>query len=82
MFHVTVLTLSFIGGFWTDISKCSDGGTTKLIFFKRGIGNQKVCKVKNFQVWVPQDILSERQKNKGGSYSANQMSMSHKPSKQ
>ena len=41
-----------------------------LIFFHRGIGNKKVSKVKNFQVSVPQDILSIRQKSREGGRSA------------
>ena len=43
--------ISPIGGFWTDISKCSEGGGVIidfLIFFIRGIGNKKIHKVKNF----------------------------------
>ena len=32
-----------------------------------GIGNKKVGKVKNFQIWVPQDSFGEKgKKNKGG----------------
>ena len=47
------LTLSCMGGLWTDISKCSEGeGDQILDFFYRDILNKEVCKVKNFQVWV------------------------------
>ena len=51
---VQVLTLSGMGGFWTDISKCSEGEGDQIFrfFFHRDIRNKKVCKVKNFQVWV------------------------------
>ena len=49
-----------MGGFKTHISKCSEWGKTKFLdfFFHRGIRNKKVCKVKNFQVWMPHNILS------------------------
>ena len=49
MFHVTVLTLSFIGGFWTDISKCYDGGTTKLIFFKGASATKRFARSRIFR---------------------------------
>ena len=50
-------TLSAMAGFQTHISKCSEMGVELnfLFFFHRGIRNKKVCKVKNFQVWVPHD---------------------------
>ena len=46
-----------MAGFQTQISKCSEMGVELnfLIFFHMGILNKKVCKVKNFQVWVPHD---------------------------
>ena len=46
-----------MAGFQTHISKCSERGVKLnfMIFFHRGIRNKKVCKVKNFQVWVPHD---------------------------
>ena len=49
-----ILTLSSMGGFWTDISKCSEGEGDQFFdfFFSLGHPQQKVCKVKNFQVWV------------------------------
>ena len=54
-------------GFWTDVLKCWGGGgeTIFINFFShRGIGNIKVCKVKNFQVWVPPDIFNQRLKTR------------------
>ena len=57
--HTHHLTLSGMGGFWTDISKCSEGERDQIFwfFFHRGIRNKKVCKVKNFRVWVPYKII-------------------------
>ena len=49
------LTISGMGGFWTDISKCSEREGDQVFFkffFHRDIRNKKVCKVKNFQVWI------------------------------
>ena len=45
-----------------------EGGKTKFLdfFCHRGIRNKKVCKVKNFQVWVPHDIFELKAKRKGG----------------
>ena len=40
---------------WFTHGRFSDPYCKVLIFFHRGIRNKKVCKVKNFQVWVPQD---------------------------
>ena len=45
-------TLSSMCGFWTDISKCSEREGDHFFSFHRDIRNKKVCKVKNFQVWV------------------------------
>ena len=39
-----------------------------IFFFQRGIariGNKKVCKVKNVQVWVPQDNFEQKGKKHG-----------------
>ena len=50
-----LLTLSCMGGFWTDISKSSEREGDQfffLYFFQMAIRNKKVCKVKNFQVWI------------------------------
>ena len=46
-----------MGGFQTHNSKCSERGVKLnfFIFFHRGIRNKKACKVKNFQVRVPQE---------------------------
>ena len=62
------LTLSWIGSFWTDISKCSEGVGAKFFdfFFHRDIRNKKVCKVKNFQIWVASRYFEQKVKKRGG----------------
>ena len=46
-------------------------GPNFLIFFHRDIRNKKVCKVKNFQVWVVSWYSSKRHRRReGGAYSA------------
>ena len=44
-----------------------EGVKTKFLdfFFHRGIRNKKVCKVKNFQVWVLHDNFEQQAKRKG-----------------
>ena len=53
-----ILTLSAMASLQTHISKCSERRVILnflIFFFHRCIRNKKVCKVKNFQVWVPHD---------------------------
>ena len=51
-----LLKLPSTGGFWTDFQSALRGVKTKFLdFFSKGNPQQKGCKVKNSQVWVPQD---------------------------
>ena len=50
----SILILSSIGGFWTDISKCSEGGRGKTFFFI-GASEQKGLQSQEFSGRVPKD---------------------------
>ena len=46
-----------MGGFLTDISKCSEG--------EEDIRNKKFCKVYNFQVLIASSEVKDKEKGKG-----------------
>ena len=60
-----------MGGFWTDILKCSEGEGDHFFdfFFPRDIRNKRFARSKIFRYRLPKDILSKRhRKRKGGAH--------------
>ena len=54
--------------FLLGVPKVLSEGVNKIFLKKKihmGIRNQKLGKVKNFQVWMPEDFLSKGQKSTG-----------------
>ena len=64
-----LLTLLSIGGFWTDISKCSEGGgKTKFIdffFFIGASATERFARSSIFKYGCHKIILNKRQKREG-----------------
>ena len=68
-----MFTLSGMGGFWTDILKCSEGKGDKFffLFFIRTSATKRFAGSRIFRYGLPQDILSKRKrKREGGAYRA------------
>ena len=67
----TQLTLSSIGGFWTDISKYSERGFFD-VFSKGASATKRFARSRIFKYWLPQDILSKGKKTRWGGVNKNQ----------
>ena len=72
MIYCTVLTLSFIYGFWTDILKCFKGDKTRFFYFFF-IGASAIKRFARSRIFrVPQDNIEYKAKKTRdvGAYSA------------